>query len=172
MSGTGAAGKSRSTRTASSWGCSNRPASSVDSSLPGSWSQPESPSSGASAVGPTSPEAPAAPRVNRLASVALSLGALAVAASFVFPWLAELDAQRAIGLWEQHPRRAFASLDRARRLNPLSTRPDILAGVIAGRLNELPRMRLAFSRAVGRDSRFWYAHFELGLAEAALGHRA
>ena len=117
-------------------------------------------------------EAPNAPRVNRLVSVALSLGSLAVAASFVFPWLAELDARRAIGLWEQHPQRAFASLDRARRLNPLSTRPDILAGAIAGRLNELPRMRLAFSRAVGRDSRFWYAHFELGLAEAALGHRA
>jgi hypothetical protein len=33
-------------------------------------------------------------------------------------------------------------------------------------------MRLAFSRALGRDSHLWYAHLELGLAEAALGHRA
>ena len=56
--------------------------------------------------------------------------------------------------------------------NPVTISPNELAGAIAGRLNELPRMRLAFSRAVGRDSRFWYAHFELGLAEAALGHRA
>jgi hypothetical protein len=117
------------------------------------------------------PLVPNGPRRHRLVSVVLCLAALAVAASFVLPWSAELDARRALGLWQQHPQRAFADLDRARRLNPLSTRADILAGAIAGRVNDLPRMRLAFSRALGRDPRFWYAHFELGLAEAALGHR-
>ena len=113
-----------------------------------------------------------AARLPRFVPVALSVGAVALATSFVFPWLAELDARRALGLWEQHPRRAFADLDQARKLNPLSTRADILAGAIAGRVNDLPRMRLAFSRALARDPRLWYAHFELGLAEAALGHRA
>lgn len=112
------------------------------------------------------------PRLHRLVPVALGVAALAVAASFVFPWVAELDARRAVGLWQQHPQRAFAELDRARSLNPLSTRADILAGAIASRVNDLPRMRLAFQQALGRDSRLWYAHFELGLAEAALGHRA
>jgi hypothetical protein len=104
--------------------------------------------------------------------VTLCLAALAAAASFVFPWFAELDAQRALGAWHRHPARSFADLDGARKLNPLSTRADILAGVIASRVNDLPRMRLAFSRALGRDSHLWYAHLELGLAEAALGHRA
>jgi hypothetical protein len=117
------------------------------------------------------PEGPR-PRLHRLVPVALCLAALAIAASFVFPWTAELDARRAVGLWHQHPQRAFAELDRARSLNPLSTRADILAGAIASRVNDLPRMRLAFSRALARDPRLWYAHFELGLAEAALGHRA
>lgn len=115
--------------------------------------------------------APSAPRAHRLVPVTLCLAALAVAASFVFPWFAELNARRALGAWQQHPGRAFADLDSARRLNPLSTRADILAGAIASRVNDLPRMRLAFSRALGRDPRLWYAHFELGLAEAALGHR-
>jgi O-antigen ligase/polysaccharide polymerase Wzy-like membrane protein len=118
------------------------------------------------------PAALHAARLPRFVPVALGLGAVAVTASFVFPWVAELDARRALGVWEQHPQRAFADLDRARKLNPLSTRTDILAGAIAGRVNDLPRMRLAFSRALARDPRFWYAHFELGLAEAALGHRA
>ena len=113
----------------------------------------------------------ASPRVHRLVPVTLCLAALAAAVSFAFPWFAELNARRALGAWQQHPGRAFADLDSARRLNPLSTRADILAGAIASRVNDLPRMRLAFSRALRRDPRLWYAHFELGLAEAALGHR-
>ena len=45
----------------------------------------------------------------------------------------------------------MSDLDGARKLNPLSTRADILAGAIASRVNDLPRMRLAFSRALARD---------------------
>jgi O-Antigen ligase len=112
-----------------------------------------------------------APRVHQVVPVTLCLTALAAAASFVFPWFAELDARRALGAWQQHPAQSFADLESARKLNPLSTRADILAGAIASRMNDLPRMRLAFSRALGRDPHLWYAHLELGLAEAALGHR-
>jgi len=32
-------------------------------------------------------------------------------------------------------------------------------------------MRRAFHRALGRDDRLWYAHFELALADAATGRR-
>src|SRR5262249_17828619 len=70
--------------------------------------------------------------------------------------------------WARRPAGAFADLEHARALNPLSARPDLLAGAIASRLNDLPRMRLAFRRAIERDPRNWYAHLELGLAEAAL----
>jgi tetratricopeptide (TPR) repeat protein len=100
-----------------------------------------------------------------------SVAALAAAASIVFPWLAEVQAQRAIRTWARQPAQAFDDLDRSRSLNPLSTRADILAGAIASRLDLLARMRLAFGRAVERDPRNWYAHFELGIAEAGLGHR-
>jgi len=100
-----------------------------------------------------------------------SVAALAAAASIVFPWLAEVQARRAIRTWAQQPAQAFDDLDRSRSLNPLSTRADVLAGAIASRLDLLARMRLAFRRAVERDPRNWYAHFELGIAEAGLGHR-
>jgi hypothetical protein len=101
-----------------------------------------------------------------------SVAAVAAAASIVFPWLAEVDAQRATRIWARQPAQAFDDLDRSRSLNPLSTRADILDGAIASRLDLLPRMRLAFRRAVERDPRNWYAHFELGIAEAGLGHRS
>ena len=103
--------------------------------------------------------------------VAVGLACTAAAVSFVFPWIAELDARRAVDVWRQHPQAAFADLDRSRTLNPLSTRADLLAGAIASRRNDLPRMRDAFRHALGRDGNLWYARLELALAEAALGHR-
>ncbi len=107
-----------------------------------------------------------------LVSTALAVVVAAAAgASFLFPWLAELDARRASDTWATRPTGAFADLDHARALNPLSARADLLAGAIASRLNEVPRMRSAFQGALERDPRNWYAHLELGLAEAALGHK-
>jgi hypothetical protein len=110
-------------------------------------------------------------RARPVALVAVGLGCAAAAVSFAFPWVAELEARRAVDVWVSNPRAAFADLDRSRSLNPLSTRADLLAGAIASRVNDLPRMQQAFSRALGRDSGLWYAHLELGLAEAGLGQR-
>jgi tetratricopeptide (TPR) repeat protein len=89
----------------------------------------------------------------------------------VFPWLAEAEAQRATRTWARQPAQALDNLGRAHSLNPLSARADILAGAIASRLDLLPRMHLAFRRAVEREPRNWYAHFELGIADAGLGRR-
>jgi len=97
--------------------------------------------------------------------------AAAAGASFLFPWLAELDARRASDTWAKRPNGAFADLEHARALNPLSARADLLAGAIASRLNDVPRMKSAFQGALERDPRNWYAHLELGLAEAALGQK-
>jgi hypothetical protein len=97
--------------------------------------------------------------------------AAALAASLVFPWWAEVEARRAVQTWGREPQAAFARLDRARDLNPLSARSDLLAGAIASRTGDLRRMRLAFRRAVQRDPDNWYAHFELAVAHAGLGAR-
>jgi O-antigen ligase len=95
-----------------------------------------------------------------------------VAVSLVLPWLSELEVQRATAVWRRDPGRAFAELDRARGLNPLGSQPDLLGGAIASRVDKVGRMQRFFRRAVDRDSHNWYAHFELGLADAALGNRA
>ncbi len=100
--------------------------------------------------------------------VAVVAGAVAVAVSFVFPWLAELEAQRALHVWARRPESAFRDLHRASKLNPLSSRPDLLAGAIASRRNEVPRMASAFEDAVARTGNDWYAHLELAMAYAAL----
>ena len=109
--------------------------------------------------------------VRRGAGAGILALTLLAAGSFAFPWLAELNARRAAATWAGDPASAFASLEDARNLNPLSTRADVLAGAIASRKDDLPRMGKAFRRAIARDPRSWYAHFELGLAEAGLGNR-
>ena len=108
----------------------------------------------------------------RLVPIAVTVLAVAAAVSFVFPFLSARLADRAAQTWSGHAARAFADLDRARALNPLSAHADILAGGIASRLDELPRMRTAFEHALQRDPGNWYAHFELALADAGLHRRA
>jgi tetratricopeptide (TPR) repeat protein len=56
-------------------------------------------------------------------------------------------------------------LDRARSINPLSETPDLIAGTIAGRKRDYPRMKRAYARALKRNPSDWYALFELGMAE-------
>jgi len=103
--------------------------------------------------------------------ISVVVAAVAVALSFVFPWLAELETRRALHAWVRDPARALSELDRARRLNPLSSRPDLLSGAISSRKNDVPRMASAFERAIDRTPRDWYAHLELAMAYAALHER-
>ena len=98
----------------------------------------------------------------------LAVAALIVGLSLVFPWLAELEARRAIRSWRSDSAGAFSDLGRSRDLDPLSARADLLEGAIASRTNDLPRMAAAFQRAIDRNDRDWYAHFELALADAGL----
>jgi hypothetical protein len=99
------------------------------------------------------------------------VAAVAVALSFVFPWLAELETRRALHAWVRDPSRALSELDRARRLNPLSSRPDLLAGAIASRKDDVLRMASAFEAAADRRPSDWYARLELAMAYAALHER-
>jgi hypothetical protein len=91
--------------------------------------------------------------------------------TLALPWLAERDVRHAGSIWAHNPTAAFAELDRASRLNPLSDRADLVAGVIAARLGRHMLMRDEFQRAVGRFPDDWYAALELGIAESLLGDR-
>jgi O-Antigen ligase len=106
--------------------------------------------------------------------VALVVAALAapVALSFALPWLAAAEVDSAASTWRTQPNEAFRRLSLARRLNPLSDEPDLVAGAIASRLGEHRRMRVAFDRALGRNSQNWYANFELALLDATAGRRS
>ena len=87
---------------------------------------------------------------------------LAAFASLALPWLAELNTRRALGSWQAGPERAFERLDRAARLNPLSVRPELVAGTIALRLDRPREAERHFAAALERDDGNAYAHLELG----------
>lgn len=87
------------------------------------------------------------------------------------PYLAARELKRALADWAQDPEVAYERLERARMLDPLSDEPDLYAGAIAARLNDRPRMRLHFERALERNPHSWYAHLELGLTRSVDGRR-
>jgi hypothetical protein len=114
---------------------------------------------------------PVAAQRSAVFRIGVAVGAALVAASFLFPWLAELESRRALQIWMRDPAAAYHDLARARSLNPLSAQPDVLAGAIASRRNDIRRMAASFAGAAGRTPDDWYAHFELALAYDALGKR-
>jgi hypothetical protein len=97
---------------------------------------------------------------------------LAACLTLGFPWISAKEVRAAAGEWRSSPEHAFDRLDRARRLNPLSDRPDLIAGAIASRLGDTDRMVESFSRALERNPKNWYARLELGVALARRGDRA
>jgi tetratricopeptide (TPR) repeat protein len=117
------------------------------------------------------------PRDSRSAgawALTVGAGALALLAALVLalPYLAERDVAAAASGWASDPARAFERLDRAADLNPLSARPDLVAGVIALEMRQSRVAQARFSRALERDGQDWFAWFGRGLAASALGDRA
>jgi Flp pilus assembly protein TadD len=117
--------------------------------------------------------APARP-ARRQAPLAAALGALALlaAVAIALPYLAEREVAAASSGWPSDPAGAFARLDRAARLNPLSSRPRLVGGVIALELGEARVAQRQFAQALARDDGDWFAFFGQGLAASALGDRA
>jgi hypothetical protein len=105
-----------------------------------------------------------------VAAVALAFAAAAV--SYVPPWLAAREVELAATTWSEDPGRAFERLDRARSLNRLSERPDLVAGAIASRLGDRSRMRRAFLGALDRNPDNWYAQLELAIVDSLEGRRS
>ncbi len=118
--------------------------------------------------------AQAAPRgQRRRRSLAAALGVVALAAivSLAVPWLSSLEVESAAHVWVRSPTQAYARLDHAARLNPLSDEPYVVAGSIALRLGEYTRADHEFALALGRTPGEAYATLERGAIASASGDR-
>lgn len=78
--------------------------------------------------------------------------------------------ERAISRWHDDPATALADLDTARRLDPLSASPALVAGIIAVQAESPAEARRAFAEAMERNPRDWFPRFELGLLAAVAGN--
>ena len=107
----------------------------------------------------------------RLAIAAVALAFCALVTSFGLPWLADRDTNRAATGWPTRPDEAFDRLERAARLNPLSSRPQLVGASIALRVGRLDLAEREFRAALRRDPRNAYAALELGAIASQRGQR-
>jgi tetratricopeptide (TPR) repeat protein len=110
------------------------------------------------------------PRIRRVAWTALALVALVGAVSLAAPWLSGLEVDRAARIWTRAPLKAYASLDDAARLDPLSDEPYLVAASIALRFDDIARAEAQFRRALDRVPGDAYATLELGAIASSRGH--
>jgi hypothetical protein len=112
------------------------------------------------------------PTARTAAYLAAGVAALLAAAVLVLPYLSQRDVAAAARDWQRDPAGAFAQLDRAAELDPLSSDPGQFGGVIALELGRPDDARRRFGEAIARDGGNWFAYFGRGLAETALHQRA
>ncbi len=124
----------------------------------------------ASPAGPRRANRRAGPGHWALIAAAL-LTAVLAAASLAAPWLSERQVQRAAREWPRAPANAYARLNDAARLNPLSDEPYLVAGSIALRFGDLSRADREFALALGRVPNDAYATLERGAIASSTGHR-
>lgn len=105
------------------------------------------------------------------AAAAYTLALVVAVASLTLPWLSAREIERAADGWQTAPEDSYAILDRARALNPLSARADLVAGAIAMRREEYDRAEESFERALERHEESWYAELELAVVAALEGRR-
>ncbi len=118
-------------------------------------------------------EARAGEGARRLALAAAALVAMAfaaAAASLAAPWLSERQVQSAAHEWPTAPASAYARLNDAARLNPLSDEPYLVAGSIALRFGDLIGADREFGLALGRVPDDAYAMLERGAIASTTGH--
>lgn len=101
------------------------------------------------------------PRSLRLLVIAMTT---AIAASFVSPWLAARQTERASTIWQGDPSLAYTLLNDAAKLNPLSDAPDLTAMTIAAQLGDVARMQSSAHRAIARDHHNWFSQLQLAVA--------
>jgi tetratricopeptide (TPR) repeat protein len=105
-------------------------------------------------------------------ALALGVGALAAIVSLTAPWLSGLEVESAARVWVHSPGQAYARLNHAARLDPLSDEPYVIAGSIALRRGELGRANHELGLALTRTPGEAYATLERGAIASARGrHR-
>ncbi len=120
----------------------------------------------------TGPRSSSPRRRRRLALTAGALVALVAGVSLTAPWLSQLELQRAARIWPDAPRRAYARLSDAAKLNPLSDDAYLAAGSIALRFGDLTRADHDFVLALKRSPEDAYATLERGAIASARGEHA
>jgi tetratricopeptide (TPR) repeat protein len=98
-----------------------------------------------------------------------TLTALAAVLALTAPWLSALEVQSAARMWVRSPVRAYARLNHAARLDPLSDEPYVVAGTIALRRGELAHANRQFALALTRSTGDAYATLERGAIASAQG---
>jgi O-antigen ligase len=112
-----------------------------------------------------------APRSGRLGRGLAVAVAVAAAVSYALPALAAREIERAVRRWDGDRAAALRGLERARRLNPLSDRADVIGGALALETGDRRRARRSFRRALDRDGQNWYPHVVLALLDLGDGRR-
>jgi len=88
------------------------------------------------------------------------------------PAPAAWEIERGAAAWERDPAGARRQLERARELNPLTDRADVIAGTLALGDDDVAGARRAFRRAAARDPGNWYVQMQLGVVELRRARRA
>jgi hypothetical protein len=114
------------------------------------------------AARPGAPRARAAPPARGIGAALVGAGCVA-AASYALPALAAGETERGVVEWRRDPVAAQQRFERARELNPLSARADVIAGTLALDGGDVTAAESAFRRAAARDSGDWYAQTQLGV---------
>jgi O-antigen ligase len=114
-------------------------------------------------------------RRGRRVTLGVGVGAVALliaAVSLVMPWLSQLQVEHAAQIWTKAPHKAYAALDDAASLNPLSDEANLEAGSIALRFGDLARADHQFALALDRVPRDAYATLERGAIASTRNERA
>jgi tetratricopeptide (TPR) repeat protein len=103
---------------------------------------------------------------------AAALATIAAAGALLLPWISAIDVTSAAHVWVASPSAAYARLDDAAALDPLSAEPDLVAGSIALRLGQLGAADDYFARALVRAPEDQYATLERGAIASQRGESA
>jgi hypothetical protein len=93
----------------------------------------------------------------------VAAGAVLLAVSTVPPFLSQRYVNDAYDVWRSDPGRAYADLDRARSLNPLSVDPILAEGAIARANGDRARAIHAFGDAIERRPQEWVSYYLLAV---------
>lgn len=113
---------------------------------------------------------PASPGVGVKALIGLGAGLAIVA--IALPWMAEREVKQAAAVYDSRPFEAYDRLSRAAKLDPLSDRPDLVAGSIALRYRDYDRADAEFAKALERVPDGQYATLLRGAIASQRGDRA